>query len=135
MPISIPIPAIFIYLHSLALNQALHMRQYAQHHMLNRALLLEYHSRQIQQHLIPFDLELRLFVQLSVAQTDTAELQIRRKHTFVVLRKSVAVQFVNHLGNADYDTGRILDGHAEQGFGAVASLSVHLVVEAIVLCD
>lgn len=125
--------SILFNLHSLALNQALHMRKNAQHHMLNGALLLKDHSRQIQQHLIALNLQLGLFVQLGIAQADAAELQIRREHTFVVLRKAFAIQFVDHLGYADHHTGGVLDGHTEKGFGAIAGLTVHFVVKASVL--
>lgn len=66
-------------LHTLALDEALHVRQDSEHHVLNRALLLENHSRQIQQDLIPLHLQLRLFVQLRIPQPDSAELQVRCK--------------------------------------------------------
>lgn len=48
--------------------------------MLDCALLLENHPSQIQQDLVPFYLQLGLFVQLSVSQPDAAELQIGRKY-------------------------------------------------------
>lgn len=48
--------------------------------MLDCALLLENHPSQIQQDLVPFYLQLGLFVQLSVSQPDATELQIGRKY-------------------------------------------------------
>lgn len=50
------------------------MRQYPEHHVLDRALLLEDHACQIEQHLVALHLELGLFVQLGVTQADAAEL-------------------------------------------------------------
>lgn len=55
------------------------MRQYPEHHVLDRALLLEDHAGQIEQHLVALHLELGLFVQLGVAQADAAELQVGRE--------------------------------------------------------
>lgn len=44
------------HLHPLTPNQALRVREYPQHHVFDRALLLEDHPRQVQQHLVPFHL-------------------------------------------------------------------------------
>lgn len=66
-------------LHALALDETLHVGENAEDHVLDGALLLEDHARQIQQHLITLDFQLRFLKELRIAQANATELQIRGK--------------------------------------------------------
>ena len=85
------------HLHPLALDQALRVRQNPEHHVLYRALLLEDHSGQVQQHLVPLDFELRLLVEVSVPQPDSAKLQVTGEYLLVLLREGGVAELIYDL--------------------------------------
>lgn len=66
-------------LDTLALDETLHVGEYAEDHVLYGALLLEDHACQIQQHLISLNFQLRFLKKLRIAQANATELQIRGK--------------------------------------------------------
>jgi len=74
-------------LDALALDETLHVGENAEDHVLNGALLLEDHACQIQEHLIPLDLQLRFLIQLCIPQPNPTELQIRGKDLMGITAK------------------------------------------------
>ena len=65
--------------------------------MLYRALLFEDHAGQVQQHLVAFHLQLRFLVEVRVAETDAAELEVAGEDFFVELGEGLVAYLVNHL--------------------------------------
>ena len=66
-------------------------------HGVQGALLLEDDPGQVQQHLVPLDLQLRPFVQLGVPQADAAELEVLLEHSAVVIAEVAIVVLVDNL--------------------------------------
>lgn len=101
------------YLHPLTLDQTLRVRENSEDHVLNGALLLEDHTRQVKQNLVPLDLQLRLLVEMRIAQTNTAELQVTREYLLILLGKRSVATFVNHLSDPNDIPVDVLNRHAE----------------------
>lgn len=101
------------YLHPLTLDQTLRVRENSEDHVLNGALLLEDHTRQVKQNLVPFDLQLRLLVEMRIAQSNTAELQVTREYLLILLGKRSVATFVNHLSDPNDIPVDVLNRHAE----------------------
>jgi hypothetical protein len=73
------------------------VRQYPENDVLDGALLLEYHPGQVEQHLVPLHLQLGLLVEVGVAETDAAELEVAGEHLLVLLGEGVVAYFIYHL--------------------------------------
>lgn len=48
-----------------------------------------------------------------------AMIKIERTHLFIDFREAFAIHFVDDLRHANHIPARVLDGHAEQRFGAI----------------
>lgn len=49
-----------------------------------------------------------------------AMIKIERTHLFIDFREAFAIHFVDDLRHANHIPARVLDGHAEQRFGAIS---------------
>lgn len=65
--------------------------------MFYRALLLEDHPSQVQQHLVPLHLQLRPLVKLSVSEADAAELKVGRENFLIVRREGTIALLIYNL--------------------------------------
>jgi hypothetical protein len=65
--------------------------------MLDGALFLEDHSREIKKHLVPLHFELASFVQLRIPEPNSAELQVTGEHFLIVTCETRVRLLVDHL--------------------------------------
>lgn len=87
----------FTNLDPLTLDQTLCVRQYPEDNVFYRTLLLKDHPRQIEEYLVSLDFQLRLFVQVCVSKTNTAELEIASEDLFILLCKGSIPHLVDDL--------------------------------------
>ena len=84
-------------LSSFTLQQGENVHKNTEDDALDVGLLLEDHSRQVEQHLIAAILQLRSFVDLCISNANAAELKVLCKDRLIVGRKAIGAIFVNHL--------------------------------------
>lgn len=90
------------YLDPLALNETLRVRKYPIYNVFYRALLFEDHTSEVQQDLVPFDLQLGGLVEVGISEADAAELQVTGEDLLVLLREWSVADFIYDLKQKNF---------------------------------